>query len=241
MEIIKSLPTADSVLQLEPEELAPYLLEHLTGNSNHLNLGSLLESSLGSGVMRHYGNNIRVEQALREAWSWLVREGLLVEKPHGWFFISQRGQRLRGRQDFAAYQRSNVLPKASLHPVIAESVLSNFIRGEYDTAVFQAFKEVEVAVRAAGHFPADEVGTKLMGKAFKVGVGPLTDTTLPEAEQLAMVNVFSGAIGLFKNPSSHRHVDLNDPSAAAEMISFASLLLRVVDGRVAAIRPDSTA
>ena len=47
---------------------------------------------------------------------------------------------------------ANVLPKQSLHPTIAERVWPNFIRGEYDTAVFQAFKEVEVAVRAAGGF-----------------------------------------------------------------------------------------
>jgi uncharacterized protein (TIGR02391 family) len=237
LEITKVLPTAESVIQFEPEELAPYVLDHVAGNSNHLHLNNLLGSSIG-GVTRHYNNDARVEQAVREAWSWLVREGLLVEKSNGWYFISRRGQRIKGRQDFAAFQRSNVLPKASLHPVIAEKVWSNFVRGDYETAVFQAFKEVEVAVRAAGKFPPTEIGTTLMGKAFKVRVGSLIDSTLPEAEQLAMVNLFSGAVGLFKNPSSHRHVVLSEPSEAAEMISFASLLMRIVDVRVAAVRDD---
>ncbi len=230
------LPTVDSVLQLEPEELASYLLEHLLSNSNDLHLNNFLSVNVGSPSMVHYGKDVRVEEAMREAWSWLEREGLLVAKSHG-HFISRRGKRIRGRQDFDAYRRSSALPKASLHPVIAERVWSTFVRGEYDTAVFQAFKEVEVAVRTKAGLPADEIGRKLMENAFKVNVGPLADTTLPEAEQLAMVNLFCGAIGVIKNPSSHRHVSYNNPSIAAEMISFASFLMRVVDSRLSAEAP----
>jgi uncharacterized protein (TIGR02391 family) len=240
VKIIEALPTADSVLQLEPEELAPYLLSYLAEDKNRLHPNQLFESSIGDSILRHYKNDNRVEEALREAWSWLVREGLLVERKGGWHFISRRGLRLKGRQDFAAYRRSNVLPRGSLHPIIAERVWSAFIRGEYETAVFQAFKEVEVAVREGGRFAATDIGTMLMGKAFKVQVGPLADGSLPEAEQLAMVNLFAGSVGLFKNPSSHRHVALSDAGEAAEMIALASLLMRIVDALVAAV-PEATA
>ena len=234
MVITRALPTKDSILELEPEELADFVLNHFPPNTEQVNPMNFLGE-----VMNHYKKDGQVEKALVEAWAWLVSEGLLIEKPGGYGagFISRRGQRLREQpQEFETFRRSNVLPKKSLHPTIAARVWSSFIRGDYDTAVFQAFKEVEVAVRAAGGFAATDIGTELMGKAFNFKSGPLTDKTLPEAERRSMLQLFAGAVGLFKNPSSHRHVVLDNPMEAAEMIAFASLLMRIVDTRAAARR-----
>jgi len=225
-DITQTLPTADSVLELEPEALGGYLLESLsTGNSQDVHLDNLM-----SRVRAHYKQDA-VNTALLEAWAWLVREGFLIATRQDTYLISRRGKRLKGRQDLEAYRKSNILPKESLHPVIADRVWPAFIRGEYETAVFQAFKEVEVAVRTAGGFQETDIGTDLIKKAFDYNSGRLTDMALPEAERQAMLALFSGAVELFKNPSNHRHRTINDPKEAAEMISLASLLMRTADIR----------
>jgi len=230
-DITRTLPTPDSVLQLEPEELGGYLLESLsTGNPQDLHL-----SKFTSRIREQYKQDA-VHNALLEAWAWLVREGLLIAIKDDLYLISRRGKRLKGRQDLQAYRKSNVLPKEALHPIIADRVSPNFLRGEYDTAVFQAFKEVEAAIRTAGGYQSTDVGTDLIARAFNPDSGPLTDMTLPETERQAMLALFSGAVGLFKNPTSHRHIALTDPKEAAEMISFASLLMRTVDSRTEAMK-----
>jgi hypothetical protein len=58
---------------------------------------------------------------------------------------------------------------------------------------------------------------------------------LPEAEQQGVANLFRGAIGALKNPHSHREIRIQDPTEAAEIVVFASLLLRILD-RLAADR-----
>jgi len=126
---------------------------------------------------------------------------------------------------------SDLLPKKLLHPMIAQKVWSTFIRCEYDTAIFQAFKEVEVAVRNGGGFLPTDIGVPLMRKAFDIVNGPLTDKSLPEAERTSIQHLFAGAIGSYKNPQSHRNVSISEPTDAAEMIILASHLLKIVDSR----------
>lgn len=104
-----------------------------------------------------------------------------------------------------------------------------FMRGEYDVAVFQAMKAVEIAVREASG--SSELGVKLMRDAFRPDNGPLTDRSTEKGEQEARMSLFAGAIGSFKNPQSHRDVNLEDAGEAMEVIMLANHLLRIVDGR----------
>lgn len=78
-----------------------------------------------------------------EAWAWLQGEGFLVmdvTSTDNWFIVSRRAQRLKSREDFEAYRKASLLPKGQFHPLIASEVYPAFLRGKYDTAIFEAFR-----------------------------------------------------------------------------------------------------
>ena len=118
------------------------------------------------------------------------------------------------------------LLKLELHPVISQKVLPIFEREIYGLAVFEAFKQVEVAVREAGSYAETDYGTKLMRMAFNPKDGALTDSQ--DTEKQARSDLFAGAIGSYKNPGSHRNVEIT-AEEATEVIIVASHLLRIVD------------
>ncbi len=232
--IFSLLPDAEALLALEPEELAGVVLQYLvsSGSEGQLNRYNF---SLPHTV-KEYPPEYResISMALMEAWVWLEREGLLAPKPGTqgeWIFVTRRGRQLATPKDLQAYRRGNLLPRQSLHPRLAQKVWASFLRGDYDTAVFQAFKEVEVRVREAGGYSEMDLGVDLMRKAYSPDNGPLTDKEAPKSEQEALAHLFAGAIGLYKNPHSHRNVAL-EPQEATEMIVLASHLLSITDRRV---------
>ena len=246
--LFELLPDADHLLSLEPEDLAGPLLLSLEDSQwikpNEVISHASMEYAIQGDLKEKYPYKCRdkVLFALMEAWQGLEREGFVTPMPTSLvgisttaeygtqYFISSRGEKIQTSEDLATYRKANLLPKRQLHPIIAQKVWSIFLQGDYDTVVFQAFKQVEVAVRKVGGYAETDYGTDLMRKAFHVNNGNLTDQKQQTAEKQARSDLFAGAIGSYKNPSSHREIELT-AEKAVEIIIFASHLLRIVDSR----------
>ena len=231
--IYSIIPNPEELLKLDSEDVAAVILESLN-SIEHLQLNRndyAMQRTVQEYPPAYYE---RLLKALMTGWGYLEREGLIAQMPTkaGWFFITDKGKTIRSREDLNAYRASRTLPRYLLHPVIAKKVETAFQNAEYDTAVFQALREVEVAVRNASGFSPTDIGASLMRKAFDSKIGPMRDDTAIDLEKLAISEMFAGLIGAYKTPRSHRHVVL-DAAEAAEIIIFASHLLKIVDARAA--------
>jgi len=251
MHLADHIPDVEVLLALEPDELGLRMLPVLARWKRHeqLELGTFFNITLGhpqapanSSVAHSRYPQVRrneIEQALGEAWAWLEGAALLIPSreyigAHTIRVLSRRAQQLAKEHNPRQAFGERRIPKDALNENIREDVWALYHRGKYDTAVFEAMKAVEVAVRAAAGLTSKDIGTGLMRKAFEPDTGPLTDMNTEKAEREARSHLFTGAIGSYKNPHSHRYVALDDPDEAAEIIMLANHMLRIVDARVEA-------
>jgi uncharacterized protein (TIGR02391 family) len=125
-------------------------------------------------------------------------------------------------------ESSILLQQVTIHPDIRVKCWSLYLQGDYDNAVFNATKAIEVAVRRKAKQPDDAVGADLIVRAFKPDKPILTYSGV-KAEQEGMMALLRGIIQVYKNPHSHRHVEIQNASECLGILLMCSNLLFTID------------
>jgi uncharacterized protein (TIGR02391 family) len=247
METLFSIyPNVQDLLATPPEDLAPVLLTLAKGmlqNHNGMfqpdavnDIAIAAPHALNGQPGYSFYNRHEIQPLLSRAWAWIERNDLItpaggMNGRNGWKMFTPKGDQISDAQDIQRLREAADFPRWMIHPSIAEKVWRALMRNDLDEAVFAAFKAVEEAVRAAGQYAPSDIGVPLMRKAFDKNTGPLTEPGHPEGEREALAHLFAGAIGSYKNPHSHRTVNLTDIREAQEQVVIASHLLRIVEAR----------
>jgi uncharacterized protein (TIGR02391 family) len=133
---------------------------------------------------------------------------------------------------------STILTSGMIHPKpsglslvvrdaeLRAAVASSFTCRDYNSAIFHAFRVVEMRVRQHSGL-AEAHGVRLMRMAFHPDGGPLRNAGKVRGERQAISDLFAGAMGALRNPVAHQEIEVTSTEALA-LLGFADHLLRMV-------------
>ena len=99
-----------------------------------------------------------------------------------------------------------IMPSAYVHPDVMVKSFDLINKRQFESAVLQAYKIIEITIRRKAKLSNDDYGVNLIRKAYHPDNGVLSNMELPIAERQAQSNYIAGAYALFKNPVSHRDI-----------------------------------
>lgn len=148
-----------------------------------------------------------------------------------WYKIEKLG-RFRWKSEPVSMKVSSLeglFESLNLHPVIKKVSGKLFKDGHYESAIFEAYKAIEVHVKKKSGVTNRE-GKDLMAYVFKrdnpvIRLNPL-NTRSDRDEQEGFQFIFMGAMIGIRNPKAHDLIVQNDAHRTLEYLSLASLLLK---------------
>ncbi len=99
--------------------------------------------------------------------------------------------------------------------------------GKADAAVREACVVLEDRTREVSGLPPDLIGVQLMSQAFNADNGVLILSDI-KAEQDGIHALCRGAVGFFRNPTSHRIIENYDVTRARQVVGLIDLLLQLL-------------
>ncbi len=174
-----------------------------------------------------------LERNFRRAFKALDEMGLIEPAPgpngaNGFVLLTHEGKAAAAETlDFQLVRARNRLHREMLHPKLRGKPYEDFANGHPNSAIQEAYKIVDIEVGTAAQAP-NAFGVNLL-QAFDHDKGPLTDFTENEPTRKALARLFAGAMGRFRNSSTHTHRAFPDLNEAIEELMVASRLLRFLD------------
>jgi hypothetical protein len=112
------IPNPEDLLALDVSELAGVLLEHLNSFDDYDGLHHYNFFNDLRNYPPYEKPDNRINEALMEAWDWLLYEGFLAKRgddgTRAGTFITRRGRRIKSKDDFEAYRKASLLPRGHL-------------------------------------------------------------------------------------------------------------------------------
>ena len=239
--ILSLFPTPDRLLEATEIELDRALLRYVAAATDDpmravgiTRDGAVISLFERGGYDCPHGTKVEVQKVVGRAWKRLEDTDLIDEPDpfngkNGYRVVSAKGRQALGGVDFAAVMVRNAFTR-EMFPKLPDAAWNAFRVGDYDTAVFESFKAVEVAVRKKGNFAEADFGQTLMAKAFDPSNGPLRDQAGSLNRRKARQKLFEGALGEIRNPKAHSDPVITDTLTAVEEMMTAGALLRIVGG-----------
>ena len=173
-------------------------------------------------------------RVIGRAWKGLEDAGFIEEPDpangkNGYRVPSGMGKRAYAGTDYSGVRMRSKFSRDMFHPALPDAAWNAFGVGDYDTAVFEAFKSLEVAVRTKGQLRQYRFRCGAYEKGFRPRYRTAANNAAPRPRRVARCELFTGAFRRDTESKGHNDPAIMGHFDRSRRIDGSRLLRRIVD------------